>query len=265
MRRRQGENKNKGMSTATMAAQLPLRAVRWVWGLAAVVLIFLITLLCAIVGIVATLMTGRTTMIDRLGPWWGRMVLAVCGVQVDVAGIEHIDRRRSYVLISNHLSNFDVWATFAALPLNLRFVAKQELTRLPFFGRALLMSDHVVIDRANPEQAIARIHARVATRGSSPFCLLFYAEGTRSPDGRIHAFKKGGVSLAIRTGLPVIPLTISGTWKLLPKGAWIVRPGGRVRLRIAPPIETSSYGIEQRDELNERVRDAVLSNFDEHY
>lgn len=239
--------------------------LRWLWGAAADVAVFLFTLVCATIGILAAAFTGRTTVIDRLGPWWGRIILVICGVRVDVVGLEHLDRHRSYVLISNHLSNFDIWATLAALPLNLRFVAKQELTRLPLFGRALGMSDHVVIDRSNPEQAIERINARVAAQGATPFCLLFYAEGTRSPDGKIHAFKKGGVSLAIRTGLPVVPLAISGTWKLLPKGAWIIRPGGRVRLTIAAPIETKEYGIEQRDELNERVRNVILSNFDEYY
>jgi 1-acyl-sn-glycerol-3-phosphate acyltransferase len=242
-----------------------MRPLQFLWGVIADVVVFLVTLVFAIVGIVAALITGRTRMIDFLGPIWGRVVVAVCGVRLDVSGLENIDRDRSYVVISNHLSNFDIWATFAALPLNLRFVAKQELARLPFFGRALRMSDHVIIDRSNPEDAVARINARVAARGAAPFHLLFYAEGTRSPDGKIHAFKKGGVSLAIRTGLPIVPVTISGTWKLLPKDALVIRPGGAVKIVLAPPIETTGYTIEQRDELNARIREVILSNFDEHY
>jgi 1-acyl-sn-glycerol-3-phosphate acyltransferase len=239
--------------------------VHLLWGAAAGVIVFLMTIGVAVLAILIAWLTRSMRGFDWLGPIWGRCLLKVCGVRVDVEGLEHVDRKRSYVIISNHLSNSDVWATFASLPLNLRFVAKKELTRLPFFGRALAMSEHVIIDRANPEEAVARINARVAAQGSAPFCIVFYAEGTRSPDGKLHAFKKGGVNLALRTGLPIIPLTISGTWKLLPKGAWLIRPGGRVKLVLAPPIETAGMSVERRDELNERVRNVVLSNFDASY
>lgn len=235
-----------------------------VWGVAASAVVVAATFACAVIGVIATRITRRATMIDRLGPIWGKVALTACGARVEVHGLEHLDRSRSYVIISNHLSNFDVLATFAALPVNLRFVAKQELTKLPFFGQALKLSEHVVIDRSHPDEAIARINARVARRGSAPFCILFYAEGTRSPDGRIHAFKKGGVNLAIRTGLPVLPLTISGSWKFWPKNSVLIRPGGRIKITLSPPIDTGGYSIEQRDELNERVRAAIVANFDEH-
>jgi 1-acyl-sn-glycerol-3-phosphate acyltransferase len=95
--------------------------------------------------------------------------------------------------------------------------------------------------------------------------LLFYAEGTRSPDGQIHAFKKGGVTLALRTGLPIIPLAISGTWKLLPKNALLIRPGGKVKIVLAPPIETTGMTLDDRDALNERVRATIVENFDPDY
>ncbi|MBI3786328.1 MAG: 1-acyl-sn-glycerol-3-phosphate acyltransferase [Deltaproteobacteria bacterium] len=240
-------------------------AVRLLWGVAANVAVFSLTLLFALAAIVMTSLTRSTRCFDLLGPTWSRWILAICGVRIDVEGLENVDPKRSCVLISNHLSNFDVWATFAALPFNLRFVAKKELTRLPFFGRALAMSEHVIIDRSNPDEAIARINARVAARPDSGFCILFFAEGTRSPDGRIHAFKKGGVSLAIRTGLPIIPVTVSGTWKLLPKGAWVIRPGGRVKVVLDRPIETTGIHLDDRDALNERVRAIVVRNFSEAY
>src|SRR4029434_5862143 len=112
------------------------------------------------------------------------------------------------ILISNHLSNFDIWCTMASMPMTVRFVAKKELLRLPIFGQAFALSDHIVIDRQDPESAITKINA-AAANAPGGIGILFYAEGTRSRDGKIHEFKKGGVSLALRTGLPVVPMSVS--------------------------------------------------------
>jgi 1-acyl-sn-glycerol-3-phosphate acyltransferase len=213
----------------------------------------------------ATLVTRQPWPVDYLGRIWSRWILTACGIHVDVEGLERVDRKRPYVIISNHLSNFDVFATLAALPLNIHFVAKKELLKLPFLGQALALSDHIVIDRSNPEEAVARINARVASQINRGFCILFYAEGTRSPDGKVHAFKKGGVTLAIRTGLPVVPMSVSGTRKFLPKGHIVIRPGGRVRIVLDTPIETKKVPLKRRDELNERVRATVIKNFVEDY
>ena len=106
-------------------------------------------------------------------------------------GLERLRPGQSYVLISNHLSNFDIWCTLARMPFTVRFVAKKELLRLPFFGQALALSDHIVIDRQNPMGAIEKINTATA-RTPDGIGILFYAEGTRSRDGKVHEFKKGG-------------------------------------------------------------------------
>ena len=151
------------------------------------------------------------------------------------------------MLISNHLSNFDIWCTFACMPITVRFVAKKELLQLPVFGQALAVSDHIVIDRQDPESAIDKINA-AAARAPEGIGILFYAEGTRSRDGKIHEFKKGGVSLALRTGLPIVPMSVSGTRKFLPRGCAVIRPGGRVRLVLgrADPDRWRSVRIPRR-------------------
>src|ERR1700687_6015278 len=231
------------------------------WGLIADVAIAVYTIGFGIVCIALTLVTRKSWPVDVLAPIWCRWIVKVCGIQIDVEGLENLDPKKSYVIISNHLSNFDIWATLAALPLKIRFVAKQELTKVPVFGQALALSDHIVIDRKNPEQAIKRINARVASQIDEGFCILFYAEGTRSSDGKVHAFKKGGVTLAINIGLPIVPMSVSGTRKFLPKRSVIIRPGGHVRIVLDKPIETKGYSIEQRDALNELVRSIVVKNF----
>jgi len=248
---------------AESAAALP--PGRFLWGLAADVWIFVFTAIMGSVAFIAAVVTRSTRPIDVLGPIWGRWILRACGISVDVEGLEKLDPNRPYILISNHLSNFDIWATLGALPLRIHFVAKKELTRLPFLGQALMVSDHIIIDRSNPEEAVNRINERVARNIGKGFCILFYAEGTRSPDGQVHAFKKGGVTLAIRTGLPIVPMSISGTRKFLPKGHVVIRPGGRIKLHLGEPIETKGYPLERKEELNELVRGVVVKNYVEDY
>jgi 1-acyl-sn-glycerol-3-phosphate acyltransferase len=250
---------------ATAADSLPLRPRHLLWGLCADVAIFFYTVLLGGLATVLTLVTRRGWPVDVLGPIWCRWILRVCGIHVEISGLEHLDPAKSYVIISNHLSNFDIWATLGRLPLKVRFIAKKELLRVPVFGWALAVSEHIVIDRANPDEAIARINARIAANVDAGFCILFYAEGTRSPDGKVHPFKKGGVSLAIRTGMPIVPMSISGTRKFLPKSSLIIRPGGRVKIVLDKPIETRGIPFEQRDELNQLVRDAVMRNYTEDY
>ncbi len=254
------------MSAETAMSDNVMRGVvRLLWGLAADVAIFVYTVCLGSLAVVATLLTRRPWPVDFLGRIWSRWILKACGIHVEVVGLEHVDPHKPYVIISNHLSNFDIWATLAALPLKVHFVAKKELLRLPFFGQALAVSGHIVIDRSKPEEAIARINARVANQLGDGFCILFYAEGTRSPDGKVHAFKKGGVALAMRTGLPIVPMSISGTHKYLPKRSAIIRPGGRVRIVLDQPIATAAYTEDRRDELNEFVRGIVIKNYIEDY
>ena len=235
----------------------------WGWGAAG--LASLSTLVAAALAIAGILVTRRPWPGDVVGPVWGRFVAKVCGIRIELEGAEHLDPRQTYVLIANHLSNLDVIATLAAVPLNIHFVAKQELLRVPVFGRALAMSNHIVIDRSKPEDAIARINARVTSQLGHPFGILFFAEGTRSPDGKVQAFKKGGVTLAIHTGLTILPVSISGTRKFLPKGGLRIHPGGRAKIALGAPIETRGRSVDERDTLNEQVRAQVVAGYIEDY
>ena len=234
--------------------------VRYLWGLAADAWIFVSTIVLGLLAITATLISRSGRPIDVLGRLWGRWIVWACGIDLEIDGLERLVPGQSYVLISNHLSNFDIWCTLGFMPFTVRFVAKRELYRLPVFGQALALSEHIVIDRQNPQEAIERINA-AAARTPEGIGILFYAEGTRSRDGTIREFKKGGVSLALRAGLPIVPVSVSGTRKFLPRGCAVIRPGGRVRLVLSQPIPTAGLPFEARDELNERVRDIVVSNY----
>jgi 1-acyl-sn-glycerol-3-phosphate acyltransferase len=226
--------------------------------------IFVSTIVLGTLATAATLIGRSGKPIDVLGRVWSRWILWICGIDLEVQGLDRLRPGQSYVLISNHLSNFDIWCTLAGMPFTVRFVAKKELLRLPFFGQALAVSDHIVIDRQNPQTAIEKINTATA-RTPQGIGILFYAEGTRSRDGKIHEFKKGGVSLALRAGLPIVAMSVSGTRKFLPRGCAVIRPGGRVRIVVGEPIPTAGIPFEQRDQLTEQVREAVISNYVEEY
>lgn len=234
--------------------------VRYLWGLAADLWIGLSTIVVGLIVILAALLLRSGRIVDLAGRWWSRGIVRACGIDLEVQGLERLTPGRSYVFISNHLSNFDIWCTLASMPFTVRFVAKHELLRIPIFGQALAVSEHIVIDRKRPEEAIARINA-AAQRTAAGIGILFYAEGTRSRDGRVHEFKKGGVTLALRSGLPVVPMSVSGTRKFLPRGCAVIRPGGRVRIVIGEPIATAGLPLDAREALNEQVRQAVIANF----
>ncbi|MEO8605705.1 MAG: lysophospholipid acyltransferase family protein, partial [bacterium] len=197
----------------------------YVWGLAADVFVFTSTILWALLAIVGTFIVRRGWVADVIGRLWSRGIVRACGIQLEVDGLEYLTPGQSYVLIIDHLSKFDIWCTLARMPFTVCFVAKQELLRLPVFGQALAASEHIVIDRKHPQAAIQRINA-AACHTPGGVGILFYAEGTRSRDGKVHEFKKGGVSLALNTHLPIVPLSISGTRKFLPRGCAVIRPGG---------------------------------------
>ena len=244
-------------SLLSFAVQHPLR---YLWGLAADAWIFGSTIFIGLVAIAGTLISRSGRPIDVLGRIWSRWIVWVCGIELEVVGLDRLRPGQSYVLISNHLSNFDIWCTLGSMPFTTRFVAKKELLRLPVFGQALAMSDHIVIDRQDPHAAIDKINA-AAARTPEGIGILFYAEGTRSRDGKVHDFKKGGASLALRAGLPMVPVSVSGTRKFLPRGCAVIRPGGKVRIVLAEPIPTAGLPFEARDALTDRVREVVISNY----
>jgi len=248
-------------SLASFALGHPLH---YLWGLAADLAFAVYTLTLGPLAILSVFLTRSGRPVDVLGRIWAKLIVWTCGIQLEVEGTHHLEPGRSYVIVSNHLSNFDIFCTLARFPATVHFVAKKELLKVPVFGQALAISNHIVIDRQDPESAIRTINAAVA-RSAGGMCILFYAEGTRSPDGKVGRFKKGGITLAINTQLPILPMSVSGTRKFLPKSAKVIRPGGRVKIVIDAPIETTGLDLEARDELTERVRQVVIKNFIENY
>jgi 1-acyl-sn-glycerol-3-phosphate acyltransferase len=182
---------------------------------------------------------------------WARLILGTSGVSVRVEGLEHVTPNGSYVFVSNHQSHYDTAVLFAALPHQLRIIAKESLGNLPFVGWHLRRTGHILVDRRRPDRsAIFKWAERLLAQGLS---LIVYPEGTRSPNGLVQRFKPGSFQIALQAGLPVVPISIAGTRSVLRKGDLTVRPGV-VRMVLHPPIETRGLADADPREFAERVR-----------
>ena len=228
-----------------------------------VVRYLLITLYTVIWGVPASV----AALVDRSGEgvvWvggrWIDWILATCGVKVEVAGLENVDPQQPCVFMSNHQSVFDIAAIIKTIPVSWRFVAKRELTWIPLFGWALGMGGHVILDRSNREASVESLR-RAAEQVRSGTNVVIFPEGTRSPSGEMREFKSGGFHLAIEAGVPILPVTVSGSRRITPKRSLRIE-SGRIRIQYGKPIPTVHLGPDDRGLLKDRVREAIASGFD---
>jgi 1-acyl-sn-glycerol-3-phosphate acyltransferase len=218
---------------------------------AATILIFPIACLAMVV----TLDRGASIWVARR--LWSPILLWAGGAKLIVEGREHVDPSRPTVYCSNHQSTIDIPTLFMALPVNFRYLAKQQLRYVPFIGWYLWLAGHIFIDRSNHRRARASLDA-AAARIRAGTSLIVYAEGTRSEDGRVLPFKKGSFVLAIKAGVPVCPVTIEGSAKLMPKNRWTITPGP-IRVKIGAPIDSRAYTEAEREKLARKVREVVIA------
>jgi 1-acyl-sn-glycerol-3-phosphate acyltransferase len=206
------------------------------------------------------------SMVGNNGNWshiaarlWGRSILAASGIRVRVTGMENIDPAKSYIYMSNHQSNFDIPVLLAFLKVQFRWLAKEELFKIPFFGYAMQRVGYISINRSDRRSAFQSLKraAEIIRGGVS---VMIFPEGTRSLDGRIRPFKKGGFILALDAGVPIVPVVIRGTRSIMPKERLRIRPG-RVTLEILAPIDTTAYARKNKDDLIAAVRRAICDGF----
>lgn len=188
---------------------------------------------------------------------WSRDILRAAGTPVIVEGLEHIPPGQPVIYASNHSSMFDIWALSATLPDSVRFVAKQELFKIPLLGGAMRAAGHIPIDREARKKAFEAYNeaARTIKRGVTP---VVFPEGTRSRTGELLPFKNAPFGLAIAAQVPVVPIYVHHTFEILPKGAWRLRPRP-IRLLIGKPISTTGLGPEDRERLRDEVRAAMVA------
>jgi len=205
-----------------------------------------------------------TLRLRKAGEWfvqfWSRVFLLVPPMSYTVTGAEHIKPETQYFFLANHLSNFDVPLLFRAIPTPIRYLAKKEVYKIPVFAQALHVAGIVKIDRGAGASSYAAINEGVARAKASGYSLIVFAEGTRSRDGELHPFKKGAFRMAISTGLPVVPVTVNGTWEVWPPGSKLFYKG-HANVVINPPMSTAGMTVKDIDALRSQVYDIIDKQF----
>jgi len=202
--------------------------------------IALLTVFLSVLTIICGIFESHGKRAYRINQIWTWMILRVTGIRLKVEGLENIDPKRQYVFIVNHQSNIDIPVLVQALPeFQLRWLAKKELLWVPFLGWAMWATKHVTVDRSDPQDAVKSL-ARAKERLDAGISLVIYPEGTRSRDGRLQRFKKGGFLLAAQANTPIIPVTVNGSAELLPAGAWRLQPG-TIDITIDKPVSVEGF------------------------
>lgn len=187
-------------------------------------------------------------------------MLLTVGAQVTYHDPHHTLRQSRCIFIANHQSNVDIWVLAKVMPIGTRFVAKQELFRIPVLGRAMTAAGFIRINRSNRSEAIRSLtQAAESIRGGRP--VILFPEGTRSRDGRLQPFKKGAFHLATLAGVPVVPVAIRGTFEIMPPGSLRVRPGP-IEVFFEPPIDLADSDFERPQDLLETVQSAISNRLD---
>lgn len=195
--------------------------------------------------------------------YWGRILCLLAGVRVRVEGIDHIDLNQTYIFAGNHASQYDIFSFQGYFPHDFRWIAKKELFAIPLFGQAMHHVGYIPIDRSHGRQALKSLD-EAAKRIASGSSVLIFPEGTRSADGHLHEFKAGAVLLAIKAGVPIVPLGFNGSYEVLPKGKLLPR-GGEIVIRIGQPIATDHFKSSDKQQLAGELQAAVAGLVEERY
>ena len=220
-----------------------------------------ITFLTAVLTIVATAVGGSRFW----GYWpahiWSRLVCWLMFVRVEVTGRENIDKKESYVFVSNHQGAFDIWAIYGYLNHNFKWMMKKSLEKIAFVGYACKRSGHVFVDSSSM-QSIKETIEESSSKLKDGMSLVIFPEGTRTKTGVMGSFKRGAFLLAAEFKLPVVPLTIEGAYDIMPRNTYFINPG-KIKLTIHPPIYPGEKGFNTKT-LTAECRKIVASALPQH-
>ena len=223
------------------------------WGLAAPV--------AALIGFPWTFLSGDISLLYSMFMWGAWNGVRLTGVRVETVGLDQLDAAGTYIFMSNHVSNLDPPILIPLIPRRTSVMVKKELFSYPILGRAMRMGSLVPVDRGNRDAGIEAVKAAKEVIGQG-LNMTIYVEGKRSFDGKLLPFKKGPFYLAMECGVPVVPVTITGTHYAMPKKRFAIRPG-TVKVIFHEPIEPEDFG--SRERLMEKVRAAIDSGLPEQY
>ena len=206
--------------------------------------------------VIGSYLGASSRFYDQIPRYWARWILWATGVRVEVHGVENLSPDSAQIIVSNHVSWYDVLALAAWTPKRYRFVAKKELSRVPLWGHAWVAAGHISVDRTDNQSAVASLDQAGRTILEDNSSVIIFAEGTRSRTGELQPFKKGAFILALQNGIDIVPTAVQGTHHIMSRDSWRIR-SGRIIVRYGPPVSPAGYDIRRRDELIARVRSEV--------
>jgi 1-acyl-sn-glycerol-3-phosphate acyltransferase len=230
------------------------------WGLWFYFWLVILTFIWAAEAIFVSYLDSSGRLVQRVARLWGRALLRVCKINYTVQGLELLTPGRPYVFAANHQSQFDIMVLLAALPGPFVYLAKKSLFQVPIFGLAIARMGCIPVDRTNLQEAIKSLN-RAAALIQAGRSVVVFPEGTRGATGHLLPFKKGSFVMAAKSGQPIVPVSISGTRFILPRGLVRLKPGP-IKVVIAPPIDPQSFPRNRKEELMDTVRRAIEANFD---
>ena len=228
--------------------------MRTIW---AVFNLILWTVLLGIVGLFLSIFERKGKIFGKFARIWSKLLLASAGVKYNVYGLERLNPDQIYVFAGNHESPFDIPLAFVGIKHHLISISKIEYKWIPIFGWAMQAAKHIFIDRHNHAKALESLKKAAVNLKSNPRSILLFPEGTRSTDGKIHKFKKGGLLLAIETQFPVVPMALCGTSDVAIKGSHKLK-STPIELHIGKPIETKEMTFDDRNILTDKVFKEVV-------
>ena len=232
-----------------------LRSV-WIWAAVSVLIVCWFPLLLLV------RLTDRDPVRYRTGRWFRRLGVAMTRanpfLQLEISGYTVRDPRRPYVVVSNHQSFADI-PLISHLPWEMKWVGKRELFRVPFAGWMMKLAGDIPLDRGDPRSG-AKVLLHAASVLKQKCSVIFFPEGTRSPDARVGRFTDGAFHLALRSQVPVLPLVVDGSHGCLPKNSWRFKGVHNVKLLVLPPVDTAGMSREDAPMLRERVRHMIIDH-----
>jgi 1-acyl-sn-glycerol-3-phosphate acyltransferase len=214
------------------------------------------TFIFGLMAIMASFFSRTGNSVHGIARIWGRSILWVSGIRTVTSGFSHTMGHHSYIYMSNHQSNFDIPVLYSALPVQFRWLAKAELFKIPIFGQGMRGAGYISIDRSNRQSAFQSL-AEAADAIRNGTSVMIFPEGTRSTDGTLLPYKKGGFVMAVDAGVPIVPVVISGTHAIMPKGRLLIRRQW-VHVHVGVPIESADFSRKTKDDLMAKVRTAML-------
>jgi 1-acyl-sn-glycerol-3-phosphate acyltransferase len=219
-------------------------------------IIILATIIMGSISLLTSLFDSDGRIQHQISRVWSRMLLKVSGVRMQVEGLEKIDPGATYVFVANHRSFMDIPVLLAYLPLQFRFLAKKGLFLIPFLGTHLRRAGHLPVVKDNPRASLKSMTDAARILREHGMSVMLFPEGGRSKDGSLQDFIEGAAYIAVKAGVPVIPIAMTGTREVLPMGSLQIM-SGVVELRIGDPISTANMTMQNRANLTQMMHDRV--------